>query len=96
MNTHRILLASFLMAAPACWAQPGPSGDHRPPAPPAEAVAACKGKAVGSQASFTGRRGETVTGTCDKIGDVVAVRPAGGPPKGPQGGQPPSGNRPAP
>ena len=39
---------------------------QRPSGPPAEAIAACEGKQEGDQAQFTGRRGETVTGTCQK------------------------------
>lgn len=51
----------------------------RRPLPPPEAIAACNGKAVGAQVSFTGRRGDTVTGTCQQIGEVLAARPAGRP-----------------
>jgi len=39
--------------------QGGPGGT-----PPAEALSACSGKASGASCSFTGGRGETVTGTC--------------------------------
>jgi len=67
----------FFFSTLAC-AQGTPGG--KPPGPPPEAVAACTGKAVGASVSFTGRRGETVTGICEKIGDVLAARPAGGPP----------------
>lgn len=63
-----------------------PSG--QPPGPPPEAVAACKGKTEGAQASFTARGGETVRGACQKVGDVLAVRPPGGPPGA--GGKPPA------
>jgi hypothetical protein len=50
-------------------------------------VAACKGKTEGTQVSFTGRGGETLTGVCQKMGDVLAARPLGGPPGG---GKPPA------
>jgi len=59
-----------------------------PPGPPPEAIAACKGKTEGTQVSFTGHRGDTVTGVCQKAGDVLAARPLGGPPGG-AGGPPP-------
>jgi hypothetical protein len=68
---------------------PDPQGQQgqRPHGPPPEAIAACKGKAVGTVASFTDRGGRTVSGPCTKMGDVVAVPPpqpasgaAGGPP----------------
>lgn len=64
--------------------------------PPAEAVAACAGKAIGTAVTFTGPRGEAVAGTCETIGGVVAARPerpplagAGGPPPGPDRPPPP-------
>ncbi len=64
----------------------GPGG--RPPGPPPEAVAACKGKSEGAEVSFTGRNGETMTGTCRSINGQLAAMPKGGP--GGPGGQPPS------
>lgn len=64
----------------------GPGG--RPPGPPPEAVAACKGKSEGSEVSFTGRNGETLTGTCRSFDGQLAAMPKGGP--GGRGGQPPS------
>ena len=82
MNPIRHFLATLLLAAPlAALAQasapegppPGQDGHHR--GPPPEAVAACKGKAVGTQASFTDRSGRTVSGACTQMGDVVAVPP---------------------
>ena len=92
MNQPKLLhfaAASLLFLTAHAFAQGGPGGpggprpDGKPPGPPPEAVAACAGKAVGSQVSFTGRRGDTVTGSCEKIGDVLAARPAGRPPQGP-------------
>ena len=94
MNPKRHLLATLLLAAPLvalaqASAPEGPPPDqggqhHR--GPPPEAIAACKGKAVGTQASFTDRSGRTVSGPCTQMGDVVAVPPPahgdhdGGPP----------------
>ena len=78
--------------APAQKPEPqAPGGGHRRPPPPA--IDACKGKKAGDKASFIGRRGEKVEGTCRQIEDVLAVVPAGGPPhdregQGP-GGKPP-------
>jgi hypothetical protein len=79
------LLFTAILAAPlAVFAQSGtgdsgappdgPSRDH-PHGPPPEAIAACKGKAVGVVASFTDRGGRTVSGPCTQMGDVVAVPP---------------------
>ncbi len=82
-RTHP-LLASLLLAAPlAVLAQSGngngdgppPGRDGHPHGPPPEAIAACQGKAVGAQASFTDRGGRTVSGACTQMGDVVAVPP---------------------
>ena len=83
MTRHLLATAALLLAAPfAVLAQSGTDGgappDHggkRPHGPPPEAIAACNGKAVGTQASFTGRGGGTITGTCTQMGDVVAVAP---------------------
>jgi hypothetical protein len=88
---HRTLAAAaatLLLALPlaSLAADQAPPQGGKPPAPPPEAIAACNGKAEGATASFTGRNGETLTGTCQKIGDVLALRPAGGPPGGGQGG----------
>jgi hypothetical protein len=90
-HIHRDLataVATWLLALPLASfaADPAPPQGGKPPAPPPEAIAACNGKAEGATASFAGRNGETVTGTCQKIGDVLALRPAGGPPGGGRGG----------
>jgi hypothetical protein len=83
MKTTRQLLSALLLAAPlAALAQasapegppPDQGGQHHR-GPPPEAIAACKGKAVGAQASFTDRGGRTVSGTCTQMGDVVALPP---------------------
>ncbi|MDR3389520.1 MAG: hypothetical protein P4L92_20940 [Rudaea sp.] len=65
-----------MLAFGAAFAQSPPSdqppaqggGGHRH-GPPAEAIAACANKAADDACSFTGRRGDTVTGKC-------ATRPA--------------------
>jgi hypothetical protein len=82
MISTRHLLATLLLGAPlAVLAQadaggppPDQGGQHHR-GPPPEAIAACKGKAVGTQASFTDRGGRTVAGACTQMGDVVAVPP---------------------
>ena len=79
---HCLATTTLLLALPfAALAQtdagggapPDQGGKHR--GPPPEAIAACKGKAVGAQASFTDRGGRTVSGACTQMGDVVAVPP---------------------
>jgi hypothetical protein len=54
----------------------------QPLAPSPEAIAACEGQAVGATVSFKGRRGQTMTGTCQQAGDVLAARPNGRPSQG--------------
>ena len=67
--------------------------DGRPPMPPPEAIKACENKSAQASCSFTGRRGETVTGQCmtppDKSGQMpLACCPPHGPGMGgPGGGQ---------
>ncbi|TAK73609.1 MAG: hypothetical protein EPO12_22015 [Aquabacterium sp.] len=73
--------ASLSIADAADSGASAPSG--QPPAPP-EAVAACQGQAAGTTVSFTGRRGDTLTGTCETLNGVLAARPNFG------GGKPPS------
>jgi len=68
----------FAMAATTAE-PPAPPASGAPPGPPPEAIAACKGKTEGTTVSFTGRSGETLTGTCQTTNGVLAARPAGGP-----------------
>ena len=84
MTSARRLLAAtaLLFATPlAALAQSDANGGappqhgSKPHGPPPEAIAACKGKAVGTQASFTDRGGRTISGACTQMGDVVAVPP---------------------
>ena len=89
MLNRAVLLAACLSATLPTLAQTttsnaasGPGGPFggQPPGPPPEAVAACKGKAEGAQVSFTLRNGATLSGSCQKFGDTLAARPAGGGP----------------
>ena len=43
--------------------------------PPPEAFAACEGKNAGDTAEFVSPRGDTVTGTCEQLGDRLVMRP---------------------
>ena len=93
MISSQLLLASAALALAlplAALAQGNDNGGPPPDAsgqghrgPPPEAIAACKGKAVGTQASFTDRGGRTVSGACTQMGDVVVVPPPHGG-RGPQ------------
>ena len=91
MTSTRLIFAAALLAAAPLAALAQPDGNGPPPehdghhrGPPPEAIAACKGKAVGTQASFTDREGRTVTGACVQMGDVVAIAPPH--PQGERGG----------
>ncbi|HYP31444.1 MAG TPA: hypothetical protein VES00_06230 [Burkholderiaceae bacterium] len=88
LATAVLVLAAPLVALAQAGNDSGPppdqgGRDHR--GPPPEAIAACKGKAIGTQASFTDRGGRTVSGPCTQMGDVVAVPPPQRG-RGPQGG----------
>lgn len=82
-GASRWLALGLLLAASVCQAAdsapPSPPGGAKgqPPGPPPEAIAACQGKAVGATASFTGRNGETISGSCQYTGNsqVLALRP---------------------
>jgi hypothetical protein len=61
--------------------QAGQGQNDRPSEPPPEAFAACKNKKEGDKAEFTGRQGQTVTGTCEQSNGRLFLRPDH-PPKG--------------
>lgn len=77
---HWMLAAALAGATLGAAAQNGSRPDGPPPGPPPEAVAACKDKAEGARVEFKGRRGDTVSGVCKKIGEVLAAMPEGMPP----------------
>lgn len=74
------LLACLLYTSLSCAA---PNDRGRPQGPPPEAIDACSNLAEGDACSFTGRRDDTLEGTCmspPEGGDGLACAPAGGPP----------------
>lgn len=79
------LAAALATAACLARAQPAQPPNGAPPGPPQQAIAACNGQAEGATVSFSGPRGESFTGICQKTPDgVLAARPAGGPPPAPR------------
>lgn len=57
------------------WAY-GNNGDgNRRNGPPPEAIEACEDKQVGDSVEFTGRRGETITATCEERRDQLVAVP---------------------
>jgi hypothetical protein len=78
-----VLTCALCMAAPFAQAQPDSQGGRRH-GPPPEAIDACTDQAENAACEFTGRRGETVEGTCISPpgGDNELVcAPEGGPPQ---------------
>jgi hypothetical protein len=57
-------LTGVAMAQPSGGDQSGPGGGRHRHGPAPEAIAACEGKNVGADCSFTGRHDDTLTGTC--------------------------------
>lgn len=70
--------ATLGVAASASSFGEAPPGRHRGDGPPAEALEACTDIDVGEACSFTGRRGDSLSGTCTATPDdsgQVACRP---------------------
>ena len=92
LRSSGLLLLFFSLttgAAASSSSSSSSGGNAQPPGPPPEAVAACKGKAEGSEVSFTGRNGETFAGTCQTRNGTLAAAPRGGRPGG-NGSPPPA------
>ena len=70
-----IVVASLIPAVG--WAYNNSEGKRRKGLPP-EAIEACEGKEVGDSVEFTGRRGETITATCEEVRDQLVAVPEGG------------------
>jgi hypothetical protein len=86
-NSFRALLVGICLFTQVATAQPGGGGGERR-GPPPEAYDACADLTVGSSCEMTGRRGDTMQGTCivprdDE--DSLVCAPEGGP-----GGQSPA------
>lgn len=59
------------------WASGNDGKGKRRNGPPPEAFEACEGKDVGDSVEFTGRRGETLTATCEERNDQLVAVPEG-------------------
>lgn len=77
-----LLLAG--LATTACARPGGDGGSDGRRGPPPEAITACEGKSINDSCSFTGRRDDTIEGTCiaPQGVDELACAPEGGPPGG--------------
>ena len=80
-NSARAILVGICLFTQVATAQPGGgSGERR--GPPPEAYEACDDLAIGSSCEMTGRRGDTLQGTCmasREDEDTLVCAPEGGP-----------------
>ncbi len=83
LRNSLVTIAGWMLLSAAAMAQtqdgppPGDNNGERPHGPPPEAISACQGKANGAACTFTGRRGESLTGTCFTPPNKPAGPPAG-------------------
>jgi hypothetical protein len=84
-NRTNTMLAVLLLlhASLATTASARPGGGEGRRGPPPEAIEACEGKSANDPCSFTGRRDDTIEGTCFAPPDIdqLACAPEGGPPE---------------
>jgi hypothetical protein len=76
-----MLLGACVITQAAC-AQPGGGGNGERRGPPPEAYAACADKAAGESCEMTGRRGDTLQGSCivpNEEEETLVCAPEGGP-----------------
>jgi len=70
----RLFLLILTVCTTACLAQDRQDQRERPRQPPQEAIDACTDQAESAEVTFNGRRGETLSATCQLIdGQLVAV-----------------------
>jgi len=71
-----IVLLGILAAVNAFGNEPASrQKGRRHQGPPPEAYTACEGKNAGDTAEFVSPHGDTVTGTCEQVGDRLVLRP---------------------
>jgi hypothetical protein len=74
VKTIICLLVLISLIPVASWASANDGKGKQRNGPPPEAIEACEGKEVGDSVGFTGRRGKTLTATCEeRNGQLVAV-----------------------
>lgn len=69
-----VMLMIVTIMSVTAWAKGDSRGRGGEQGPPPEAIKACEGKQDGETVSFKGRRGESLSATCQSInGQLVAV-----------------------
>ena len=74
---NQIIVCLFVLLSlipVAGWAY-GNDDSKRRKEPPAEAFEACEGKQAGDTVEFIGRRGESITATCEEHNDQLVAVP---------------------
>jgi len=71
------LLVMVSLVPVVSWASGNDGKGKRRNDPPPEAFEVCEGKAAGDSVEFTGRRGETLTATCEEQNDQLVAVPEG-------------------
>lgn len=76
-----VMLMFLVMVPVGVYANSEGGTRGRKQGPPPEAVEACKDKQEGDTVSFKGRRGESVSATCQTIEDQLVAVPEGHEPR---------------
>ncbi len=85
MKAMKKIVIGFAIVAVCCMSAFGddstpPKHGGRRPGPPPEAFQACEDKNEGDSVEIVTDRGDTLSGTCEKMGDKLALRPDNPPP----------------
>jgi hypothetical protein len=85
MITIKKIAVGFTIVAVFCLSALGndstpPKRDGRRHGPPPEAFEVCEDKNEGDAVEIVTDRGDTISGTCEKMGDQLALRPDNPPP----------------
>ncbi len=74
MMNIKILLSALTLALASQYALANEDSAGRK-GPPPEAISACEDKSAGDSAEFTGRDGESITGTCKEMHGTLILQP---------------------
>ncbi|MBW2474940.1 MAG: hypothetical protein JRE56_10160 [Deltaproteobacteria bacterium] len=77
MNSMICLLILVSLIPITCLAYGNDGEGKRLKGPPPEAFEVCEGKQAGDSVEFAGRRGETLTATCEERNDQLVAVPEG-------------------